>query len=98
MAAAETAVTAVIAMGIAGTGQDKRERRPEGGIGGSTWANLILHTNMYQCFYLHICIFYMCIWRHPKFSQINVNLYIPRIDFYVCAFRNMVILYVYLRI
>ncbi len=91
VAAAETAVTAAIAMGVVDAGQDKRERRPEGGIGGSTWANLILHSNMYQCFYLHICIFYVRIWRHPKFSQINVNLYIPWIDFYACAFKKMVI-------
>jgi hypothetical protein len=99
VAAAETAAAAAMAMTMAGGERDDRERRPEGGIGGSPFANSVPHIHVYQfVFYLHICIFYMHTWRGPKFSQINVTLYMPQIDFYLCANRKIVILYVYLHI
>ncbi len=50
VATAESAKIAAMAMAMADKGQDKRERRPEGGIGGSMCANLILHTHMHRCF------------------------------------------------
>ncbi len=54
VAVAEMAATTMV-MAMAGRGQDKKERRLEGGIGGSMCSNLFLHMHGYQFFYLHIC-------------------------------------------
>ncbi len=80
VAAAKTATAVAMLVVMAGEGQDERERRPEGGIGGSTFADLILQMHIYQYFYLlTISAFSTCIWRGFKFSQININLYVPQI-------------------
>jgi hypothetical protein len=43
---------------------------------------------VYQIFYLCIYIFYMRLLRHPKFSHINLILYMPWIDFHARACRK----------